>query len=50
MLYFVAVSTFAFSGSKLAASKVVAPRVAAQMFTVSLVTPDGTSTVRAHTP
>ena len=52
MLYFLAASTFAFSGvSKLATSRVAAPRVApAQMFTVNLVTPDGPQTVRSmHT-
>jgi len=47
MLYFLASSTFAFSGvSKLATSRVAAPRVApAQMFTVNLVTPDGPQTI-----
>ena len=47
MLYFLASSTFAFSGptSKLASSRIAAPRVALQMFTVNLVTPDGTQTV-----
>lgn len=52
MLYFLASPTIAFSGvSKLAASRVAAPRVApAQMFTVNLVTPDGPQTVRStHT-
>jgi hypothetical protein len=52
MLHMLASSTFAFSGvSKLAASRVAAPRVApAQMFTVNLVTPDGPQTVRSmHT-
>ena len=47
MLHMLASSTFAFSGvSKLAASRVAAPRVApAQMFTVNLVTPDGPQTI-----
>merc|ERR1711865_1041165 len=47
MLYFLASSTFAFSGpiSKLASSRIAAPRVALQMFTVNLVTPDGTQTI-----
>ena len=44
MLYIVAAAT-SFTGP--AMSKVVASRVAApQMFTVNLITPDGTSTVR----
>jgi hypothetical protein len=49
MLYILASSTLAFSGvSKLAASRVAAPRAAsAQMFTVSLVTPDGPQSVRS---
>ena len=47
MLYILASSTLAFSGvSKLAASRVAAPRAAsAQMFTVSLVTPDGPQSI-----
>ena len=48
MMYLLASSTLAFSGvSKLAASRVAAPRAAPQMFTVNLVTPDGPQTVRS---
>ena len=46
MMYLLASSTLAFSGvSKLAASRVAAPRAAPQMFTVNLVTPDGPQTI-----
>jgi len=46
MLYFVSATT-AFSGpaSKLAVSRVVARAPVSQMFTVNLITPDGTSTI-----
>ena len=51
MLYIVAAAT-SFTGPAMhgaAMSKVVASRVAApQMFTVNLITPDGTSTVRCR--
>ena len=49
MIFAIAAAALSFSGpaSKLASSKVarVSP---AQMFTVTLTTPDGTSTVRRH--